>query len=285
MQLSTLEKKSIGMSSKRTTLSVSLVGILNITADSFSDGERYLQPADAVAHGLALAGDGADIIDIGAESSNPEGQKISAREEIARLTPVVTALKQGGIPVSVDTYKPEVMRHVISLGADLINDITGLNNEQAVRTVQEANIPVVIMFSRNTGPRAQKCVRDHRTVMTELKAFFEKKIDELQRAGIPGENIIIDPGMGFFLGGNPEPSLTVLRHISELKAFNKKVFISVSRKSFIGTLLNKPVTGRDTGTLTAELWAYLNGVDYIRTHEPGRLRDALTLLHGIKTMR
>jgi len=259
-----------------------IAGILNVTTDSFSDGNQYLGTQAAIEKGLRLIAQGADMVDIGAESSNPDGQKISANEEIERLTPVIEALKKKGISVSIDTYKPEVMERAISLGVDMINDITGLKDEAAIEVIKRTGIPVVIMFARNEGPHAERTVRDHTTVMAELAEFFTERLQTLMSAGIASERIILDPGMGLFLGGTPEPSLMVLRHIESLKKFGNDIYLSASRKSFIGAVLDRPLKQRGIGTLAVEIWGWMHGVSYIRTHEPEPLRDAVRMTQAIE---
>ncbi len=259
-----------------------IVGILNITTDSFSDGHRYLDTTAAIQKGLSLIAQGADMVDIGAESSNPDGAKVSAWEEIQRLTPVIVALKKQDVRISIDTYKPEVMHHVISLGADMVNDITGLRDPAAIEIVRKANIPVVIMFARNMDPHAERTRRDYTTVLAEITAFFSNQLEVLHEAGIADDKVIIDPGMGLFLGSNPEPSLMVLRHIESLQGFGRPIYLSTSRKSFIGKVLDRPVQERNIGTLATEIWGYLHGVSYIRTHEPGPLREAIRMIQSIE---
>ena len=258
-----------------------IVGILNITSDSFSDGGRYLKSEEAIQKGLDLVSQGADLVDIGAQSSNPDGSQISAGQEIERLTPVVRTLKNQGVGISVDTYKPEVMQHMISLGVDMVNDITGLRDEASIEVVASAKIPVVIMFARNQDAHANREIRDSTTVMNEVISFFTERLKILKRAGIT-KNIIIDPGMGLFLGGNPEPSLVVLKRLAELKQFKRPVYLSTSRKSFIGRILAMPIESRGIGTLATEIWGYLQGVDYIRTHDVRQLRQAIRMLQAIE---
>lgn len=262
-----------------------IIGILNITTDSFSDGHRYLDTESAIQKGLSLVAEGADMVDIGAESSNPDGAKISAEEEMARLEPVVRALKQKDVLISIDTYKPEVMRHVISLGADMINDITGLKDRDAIEVIRKANVPVVIMFARNRDPHAERIQRDQATVLAEIEDFFSERLKVLHEAGIADENVIIDPGMGLFLGANPEPSLMVLRHIESLQKFGRPIYLSTSRKSFIGRVLDRPIQERGIGTLATEIWGYLHGVSYIRTHEPRPLREAIRMIRAIEEVK
>lgn len=261
-----------------------IVGILNVTPDSFSDGGQFLRPDVAIERAQVLVAQGADLIDIGAESSRPEAMKVSARDEINRLSPIIKSLKQEKMTLSVDTYKPEVMRQVLEMGVDMINDITALKDPASVEVVKEYGVPVVIMFSRGPGPQADRTVRDHRHLMDEVLRFFHERIQILTKSGIRLEHIIIDPGMGFFLGGNPEPSLTVLKNLKELKGLGTRIYLSTSRKSFIGSILHREVSKRSAGTLATEVWAYLQGVDFLRTHEVEPLRDALGMLQAIQAL-
>lgn len=260
----------------------SIIGILNVTTDSFSDGGRYLDPRAAVRKGLSLAAEGAEIVEVGAESSNPDGASVDAAEELARLEPVVLGLKRAGLSVAIDTRKAEVMRGALAWGADMINDVTGFMDAEAVTAVRGTAVPVVVMFARNAGPRAERAEHGEETVMDEIGAFFTERLAALERAGIARERVIIDPGMGFFLGAAPGPSLTVLRGLDSLRRFGRPVCVCTSRKSFIGAVLGRPVGERAAGTLATEVWAWLHGADYIRTHEPGPLRDAVRMIAAIR---
>jgi len=269
---------------------VEIIGILNITTDSFSDGSYYLNPQTAIKKGLSLAAQGADLIDVGAESTSPDSEKISPQQEIARLTPVIKALKEEGIRISVDTYKPEVMERVISLGVDMINDVSGLRNKSSLEIIRQANIPVVVMFSNHLsfsaeGVRAQREFYEPSTIMSEIEEFFTQKLQQLHEAGIADDKVIIDPGMGAFLAANPEPSLVVLHHLQMLKKFGRRILISTSRKSFIGAVLNRPIESRIYGTLATEIWAYWQGVDFIRTHDVAALKDALRMIQAIEQVK
>ncbi len=294
-----------------------IIGILNVTRDSFSDGGRYLEPEDALRRARQLLADGADIIDIGAESSHPDAEDVSADEEIARLTPVIEALlKQrraaasrddsARFLLSVDSYKPEVMRHVLSLGVDLINDITGFRNTDAVAALRESPARLIVMHSRSpaaraprdssTSPGATRSAPDDRSasaaaahsreVVDAILGFFRSRVPEIVEAGIARERLILDPGMGFFLSSAPEPSLAVLANLSSLTALGLPVCISTSRKSFIGAVLGtradpRPTDQRAAGTLATELYAVQQGATYIRTHDVRALRDALRVLEAI----
>ncbi len=263
-----------------------IVGIVNLTRDSFSDGGKFLDPDVAIAYARRLVADGADIIDVGAESTHPDAEDVSADEEIARLTPAIERLMKAGITVSVDTYKPAVMRHVLAMGVAYINDVTALSAPDAVAAVRNANAKLILMHSRASQARAERAEADPATIVDEIIAFFERRIAALTDAGIIRRRLILDPGMGFFLGSNPDASLAMLRELDRLRALDLPILVSTSRKSFIGTVLGRadaprPVAERGAGTLATELWAAQQGVAYIRTHDVRALRDALTMLAAI----
>jgi dihydropteroate synthase len=255
-------------------MAAAMVGILNLTDDSFSDGGRFLEPAAAIAQGERLLADGADWLDLGAESSNPRGQGVPAEVELARLRPVLEHFARAGARLSVDTHKPEVMRAALDLGAGMINDITGLADPASVAVLAAAAVPVVVMYSRNRGPRADMDSHSPAGLSEEIAAFFQERLQSLSAAGIARERILLDPGMGFFLGRTPEPSLTVLRHLSTLAAIGP-LYVSTSRKSFIGAVLGgRPPEQRQSGTLATELWSLTHGASFVRTHDVKALSDA-----------
>ena len=264
-----------------------ILGILNVTRDSFSDGGRYLHADAAVAHARQMVADGADIIDIGAESTHPDAEDVSADEEIARLAPVIERLKAAGIRVSVDTYKPAVMRQALGLGVDFINDVTALRDPEAVAAVRDVGARLIIMHSTASTARAERAEVDPETIIDRVIAFFERRVRELEQAGIARERLILDPGMGFFLSSNPGASLAVLRDLPRLAVLGCPLLVSTSRKSFIGALLGppgspRPAFARSAGTLATELWAAAHGAAYIRTHDVAALRDALTIWSAIE---
>jgi dihydropteroate synthase type 2 len=260
-----------------------IVGIVNVTRDSFSDGGEFLDPDAAVARARQLIADGADIIDVGAESTHPDAEDVTAQQEIARLTPVIERLKRAGAALSVDTHKPAVMRHVLAMGVAYINDVTALRDPEAVAAVRDSGARLIIMHSRASGARATREEADPATIVGEIIRFFERRIAALAAAGIARQRLILDPGMGFFLGSNPQASLAVLRDLDRLRGLALPILISTSRKSFIGSVLGgaeapRPVAERGAGTLATELWAAQHGVAYIRTHDVRALRDALAML-------
>ena len=267
-------------------LSATIVGIVNVTRDSFSDGGEFLDPDAAVAQARQLVAEGADVIDLGAESTHPDSEDVSAEEQIARLTPVIERLRADGTRVSVDTYKPAVMRHVLGLGVDFINDITALRDPESVAAVRDAGAKLILMHSRAQAARAERSEADPATIVDEIIGFFEQRVVALTGAGIARQRLIVDPGMGFFLGVNPEASLAVLRHLERLHALNLPILVSTSRKSFIGVALGsrdapRPVAERGAGTLATEIGAAQQGASYIRTHNVRALCDALTMLEAV----
>jgi dihydropteroate synthase type 2 len=275
-----------------------IIGILNVTRDSFSDGGRFLDPAAALDHARRMVADGADIIDLGAESTHPDAEDVPAEVEIERLTAVIEQLKGEDVVVSVDTYKAAVMRHALALGADLVNDVTALRDPEAVAAVRDSDARLIIMHSRAASARAERLVsasrvapasgrRNSDTIVDEILAFFEARITGLAAAGIDRRRLILDPGMGFFLSPRPEASLAVLRGLERIAALGLPVCVSMSRKSFIGSVLGgegpqRPVDQRVAGTLATEIWAAQHGAAYIRTHDVRGLHDALAMLTAIE---
>jgi dihydropteroate synthase type 2 len=269
------------------TTGVQILGILNVTRDSFSDGGRYLDPVVAVAHAQQMVADGADVIDIGAQPTNPDAEIVSAEEELARLLPVIELLRAASVRVSVDTFRPEVMRRVLAAGAEFINDVTALRDAEAVAAVREHQARIILMHSTAAEARAERADISPVGMLERILAFFERRIGELEVAGIARQRLIIDPGMGMFLSRDPRASLVVLRELPRLAQFRLPILVSSSRKGFIGELLRsgekRPrADQRAAGTLATELWAALHGATYIRTHEPRPLRDALMLWQAIE---
>jgi len=263
-----------------------IFGILNLTRDSFSDGGRYPDPARAIDHARRLAADGADVIDVGAQSTHPDAQQVDDDEQWRRLEPVITTLVAEGITVSVDTHRPVLMRRALHAGAAFINDVSGLADPQARAAVRDSTARLIVMHSCSAQARAQRLDVTPERIMERICAFFEARIAELSAAGIDRERLILDPGMGFFLSRNPATSLRVLRELGRLRALGLPLLVSTSRKSFIGAVLGdadgpRPVTERQAGTLASELWAALHGADYVRTHEPRPLRDARRVWRAI----
>lgn len=261
-----------------------LVGIVNLTTDSFSDGGRFVAPEAALAQCQKLLDEGADWLDLGAESSNPKGQAVTASMELERLLPVVNHFAARGVNISVDTYKPEVMVEVLKAGASMVNDITALSAPGAVEAVANSQAQVVLMFARNSGPRAEVKEQPHKELISEIHSFFTQRLKALAAAGIAQERVLLDPGMGFFLGATPAPSLWVLKHLAQLKSLGCRLYVCTSRKSFIGAVLGgKAPLERGIGTVASELWAAQAGADFIRTHDVAAAKQALTLWRAISS--
>jgi dihydropteroate synthase type 2 len=260
----------------------SVVGIVNITEDSFSDGGRYLAAAKALAHARRLRSEGADIIELGPAASHPGAVRVTTAEEQRRLAPVLGPLAEEGIPVSVDSVLPGTQRFAISRGAAYLNDIQGFPHPGLYETLASSRCRLVVMHSvQRTGP-ATRMITDPAVVWAGIGRFFARRLDALHAAGMTADRLVIDPGLGYFLGSNPQPSLAALARIRELKArFGLPVLVSPSRKSFLRTLTGCTIANAGPASLAAELHAASCGADYIRTHDVAALRDALTVLTAI----
>ncbi len=261
-----------------------ILGIVNLTEDSFSDGGRFLDGAAALAHARALVAGGAQIIDLGAAASNVDAKPVAAAEEIRRLAPLMAALAGDGTPVSVDSFEPEVQRFAIARGAAFLNDIQGFPDPSLYPELAAADCRLVVMHAVHGRGRAQRVELTADEVWDRIHAFFADRVAALERAGVARERLILDPGMGFFLSSRPEASLRVLAGLDRLKAaFGLPVLVSVSRKSFL-----RAVAGRSTAaelgaaTLAAELYAAAQGTDYIRTHDPRALADGLRVTAALR---
>jgi dihydropteroate synthase len=267
-----------------------ILGILNITEDSFSDGGKYLKPSSAMEHALHLIDSGADILDLGAQSSNPQSMPLSWEVEWERLRTIIELLRSEEnksnsdlkFKISIDSFRPQVLENCLKLGIDYWNDITALKDPLSweILTSHKQNIPnLILMFSHNRGDRAvAQSNLSPKNIVDQILKFFDLELKKLTKVGIAQEKIIIDPGMGFFLGDDPQLSTTVIQNIPRLKKELGKILISVSRKSFLGNILGGlPPEKRNHATLAAELYVANSGVDFIRTHEPQPLMQGLKI--------
>lgn len=243
-----------------------VMGILNVTPDSFSDGGRYLDVPQAVTHAETMIAEGATLIDIGGESSRPGASPVSVDEELARVVPVVHSLANTiDALISVDTYKAEVAQRALEAGAHIVNDITALSGDPDMATVvADMEAGVVLMHMKGT-PRTMQQSPKYKDVVNEVRAWLEKKVQNAEAQGIAPERIIIDPGIGF--GKTAEHNLQLLKRLSEFQALNRPLLIGTSRKSFIGNILNVPVTARVEGTAATVCWAITHGADIVRVHD------------------
>jgi len=252
-----------------------IFGIVNITRDSFSDGGRFLEADRAIAHAQAQLDAGADVLDIGAAASNPGAEHVPPDEEIARLKPLL----QAGVPldrISIDSFAAETQAWALEQGVGWLNDIQGFPDASLYPRLAASPARLVVMH--NIVRRGIAQIRDTNPadIMRELFAFFDERVDALQRAGVVRDRLVLDPGMGHFLGRDPEVSLTVLRNLGALAArYGLPLLVSVSRKSFVRNLAGVDVAGSGAATLAAELFAASRGASILRTHDVRVLRQAL----------
>jgi dihydropteroate synthase len=259
-----------------------IMGILNITPDSFSDGGKYFDKERAVERALIMQDEGADIIDIGGESTRPGAEKITVKEEIRRVVPVIEAVaKKVKIPISVDTYKSKVAEAAVSAGASIVNDISGLRFDPRMpEIVARYNVPVIIMHIKGTPKNMQKNPT-YRALIPEIMDYLREGIAIARNAGIPDERIIIDPGIGF--GKTVEHNLEIIRRLNEFTGFEKPILLGPSRKSFIGNLLDGlPPEERLEGTAAAVAIGIFNGANIVRVHDVKEMVRVARIADGIK---
>ncbi|MEA2858095.1 MAG: dihydropteroate synthase [Methylobacteriaceae bacterium] len=251
-----------------------IMGILNVTPDSFSDGGRFTSRDRAVEQAKKLIADGADIVDIGAESTRPGHTPITAEDEWARLAPLLEPLlEEVDAPFSIDTYKAATARRAADMGVVVVNDVWGLQRDAAMAgTVAEAGAALVVMHNRTeTDPAID--------ILADLRRFFDHSLSLAQRAGIPSERIILDPGIGF--GKTKQQNLAALAATTELQDYGLPILIGISRKSIFGALLGATVDGRLIGTIAANLVTAMYGARLFRVHDPAEHRAAFTVLDAI----
>lgn len=259
-------------------MSTAIFGVVNITSDSFSDGGKYLKTEAALAHARALVKEGAAVLDLGAAASNPKAGPVPPAVEIARLGPIVAALKTEGVPVSIDTFAPEVQLWCLSQGVAYLNDIHGFAHPEIYPELAASDARLIVMHAVQEEGRATTPDIPAETIYARVVSFFETRLAALERAGIARSRFILDPGMGMFLSRRPEASFEMLRRIPDLKRhFGLPVLIGVSRKSFLRNSLpdGRPAAG--AATQAAELFATSLGADYIRTHDVAALCDGLSV--------
>lgn len=244
-----------------------VMGILNVTPDSFSDGGAFFDRKAARKHALQMVRDGADIIDVGGESTRPGAEDVSARSELERVVPVIEDLvKEIDKPISVDTRKPEVARAAVRAGARIINDVSGLRYDPALASVAAESGAILILMHMKGDPRTMQRKPVYRNLLREIKEGLKESVRIAIRAGVPKKNIVVDPGIGF--GKTVEHNLRILANLDEFKKLGYPVCVGTSRKSFIGKILNTPdVSDRLAGTLATEVIAVMNGANILRVHD------------------
>ena len=256
-----------------------VMGVLNVTPDSFSDGGHFLEPAAAIDHARRMIAEGADVLVIGAESTRPYGGAVavSMAEEMRRLAPILPTVVALGVPVSIDTMKAEVAAWALAAGAAIVNDVWGLQRDSELpRLVAQHAVPVIIMHNREAADPSIDIIAD-------ISAFFSRSLDIAARAGIARQNIVLDPGIGF--GKTPEQSLTAIARLPELKSFGLPLLVGASRKRFINTVSPAPPDQRLSGSIAAHLVAVAGGAAIIRTHDVAETVQALRVAAAIGSAR
>lgn len=257
-----------------------LMAVVNVTPDSFSDGGRFLSPERAVEHGLRLVEAGADILDIGAESTRPGAIPVSEGEELERILPVLEGLRrETAIPVSVDTYKARIAEEALRLGADIVNDISALRFDARMATVAaEFRAGVVLMQMRGT-PASMHRLSPSRDILSEVRRDLQVAVDKATSAGIARDRMLLDPGIGF--GKNAAENLVLLNRLTELAGLNLPILVGPSRKSFIGGILGRPVQDRLLGTAAASAVCILRGSHLLRVHDVGEIGQVARVVDAI----
>lgn len=257
-----------------------IMGVLNVTPDSFSDGGEYFDFSQAKEQAQCLVTDGADILDVGGESTRPGAEPVSLEEELRRTMPVIEELSgELNVPISIDTYKPEVARKAIEAGAAIINDISGLRDRKMIELAIEKNVPVVIMHMKGT-PRDMQKNPTYNDVVAEVADWLDGRARQAITVGLPEDKILIDPGIGF--GKNLEHNLELIRRLSELKSLGYPIVLGTSRKSFIGAVLDLPARERTEGTISSVVYGITQGASIMRVHDVKEVARAVKVADAIR---
>lgn len=254
------------------------MGVLNLTPDSFSDGGRYATPQAALEHARRMVAEGADLLDVGGESTRPGADPVSAEEEKRRVLPVLEALLPLGVPLSIDTRKPEVAAEALALGAHLLNDVTGLRDERMAALAARHGVPAVVMHMPVPDPTTMQQHARYADVVGEVRAFLQAQAHKALRAGVP--QVALDPGIGF--GKTLEHNLELIRRLDELAALGHPVLLGASRKRFIGALTGvEAAAERVMGTVAAHLFGVSRGARLLRVHDVKAHREALAVWEAL----
>lgn len=277
------EKKTLTEAIANINQSIDVMGILNITPDSFSDGGKFTQIDAALAQVERMIEEGASIIDIGGESTRPGAVDVSAKDEIARVIPLLKAIKQRfTIKVSIDTSKASVMAESIEHQADIINDVRALQNEGCLAVISQTHLPICLMHMQGL-PRTMQAAPQYENLINDIHTFFKERIAHCNAHGITTNRIILDPGFGF--GKTLEQNYELLAQLSTFKAFNLPLLAGLSRKSMIGNLLNREVDERLAGSITTAVIAAQQGANIIRVHDVKETVDALKVLETVNKFK
>jgi dihydropteroate synthase len=261
----------------------SVMGVLNVTPDSFSDGGRFVDPGDAIVHGRRLVEEGAALVDVGGESTRPGAAPVSAEDELARVEPVLEGLR--GLPLSIDTSKAEVARRALELGAELVNDVTALRADPDLAEVVADGDAFVCLMHMQGEPRTMQVAPRYDDVVSDVLAFLEERVAFAVSRGIGEERICVDPGIGF--GKTPDQNLELLRRLDVLVALGRPVLVGVSRKSTLGKILGDAgaTTGSLAASIAAAVAAYERGASMIRAHDVRETVDALEVAAAVERGR
>ena len=259
-----------------------IMGVLNVTPDSFSDGGQYLDSRKAIKRAREMAEEGADIIDVGGESSRPGSVPVGLDEELKRVMPVIEEVaKKTDIPISIDTYKSEVARRALDGGAEIVNDISSLNFDPGMADlIAQRRVPVILMHMRGT-PKDMQNDLHYDSLIPEILAYLRQSIDRAEATGVNPRKIVIDPGIGF--GKSAEDNLRIIRNLSEFKILGKPILLGASRKSFIGKILNNEVGDRLEGSIASVVAGIINGANIVRVHDVKETKRAVLIIDAIKS--
>jgi len=258
----------------------SVVGVLNVTPDSFSDGGEFVRPADAITHGRRLFDEGAALVDVGGESTRPGAEAVSAEEEIARVEPVLEGL--AGIPVSIDTSKAEVARRALELGAVLVNDVTALRGDPETAGVVADGGAYLCLMHMQGEPRTMQVAPHYDDVVSEVASFLEERLELAVAQGVPEERVCLDPGFGF--GKTPDQNLELVRRLDRIVAIGRPVLVGLSRKSTLGRVLGDPAAARGTpaASVAASVVAFERGASLLRVHDVRETVEALAVAAAVE---
>lgn len=256
-----------------------IMGVINVTPDSFSDGGRFFSATAALAHARQLIAEGADLLDVGGESTRPGAAPVTLNEERRRVLPVLEALADTGVPLSVDTQKPELMREAVAAGAAMVNDVNGFQAPGALEAVAGSTCALCIMHKQG-DPQTMQQAPQYADVVIEVRDYLQQRIAVAGQAGITRDRIVVDPGFGF--GKTLEHNLELLRRLDAIAALQVPVLAGLSRKSMIGKLTGKDAGDRLAGSIAAALLAVHRGAAILRVHDVAATRDALAVWNAVK---
>lgn len=255
-----------------------VMGIVNVTPDSFSDGGKFNTTEKAIAHAIQLVEEGADILDIGGESTRPGATPVPLDEELKRVIPVIEGLRDVGVPLSIDTYKPQVMQAAITAGADIVNDVCALREPQALEIVATSQAGVCLMHMQGR-PQTMQADPQYDDVVSEVRDFLKDRLDAAVQAGIDRSRIVLDPGFGF--GKRTAHNLTLLNHLNDIQILGLPLLIGLSRKSVLGQVVGSSVDERIHASIAASVVSVMKGANIVRVHDVKPTIDALKIVQAV----